>query len=478
MLRRRWALAVLTVIFTAYYAFVLAAGHVTPFPAVPLGLTFNSMMDHMLQGRFDVDPDAVQFEAFLRDGNAYTYWGVFFGLLRLPLMLIPGARNLDVTFLSSVVALGLGLWAQLLALRLVLEKAADGPGTRFLAVMMTVVLLLSGAQVAFLRLSIYQEVCFWGLAIGAGFVLLALRGLIEAHFPLARLIAMAVLAGLALNARVSCGVGLYGALGLLVLVEAYLAPSWRARFALIAPLVVLGLFAAVALGVNYERWGDPLVFQDYRHYGVNLEAGHAESLARLDKYGLFNVLRAPFGLIYYFFPIWAAPTAGAPYMFLGPLRQLFDLCEGPPSTFFVTDPVLVGLFVWFVWRAVRGRSHIARPVSAAALLIGLSLAGLILLCAPAMCYRYRLDFYPLLLLGAYLGLNEATKLYGEKGIGALRGAVLGLAALVGVVASHGEMALYKVTPLGSVWRVFPDGVVAGYRNALHDKMKSMQSPHP
>ncbi|WP_205665031.1 hypothetical protein, partial [Acetobacter cibinongensis] len=40
-------------------------------------LTFNSMMDHMLHGRFDVDPYCVQKEGFLRNGRVYAYWGIF-----------------------------------------------------------------------------------------------------------------------------------------------------------------------------------------------------------------------------------------------------------------------------------------------------------------------------------------------------------------------------------------------------------------
>jgi hypothetical protein len=57
---------------------------------VTMGLVFNSMMQHMLHGRFDVDPAAILAggEVYIRDGRTYSYFGVFCALLRLPLILI------------------------------------------------------------------------------------------------------------------------------------------------------------------------------------------------------------------------------------------------------------------------------------------------------------------------------------------------------------------------------------------------------
>ena len=46
-----------------------------------------------------------------------------------------------------------------------------------------------------MRLSVYQEVCFWSAAMGAGFMVAALRGLLEDRFALSRRRWMALLAG-------------------------------------------------------------------------------------------------------------------------------------------------------------------------------------------------------------------------------------------------------------------------------------------
>jgi hypothetical protein len=71
-----------------------------------LNLTSNSMLEHLLRGQYDVDPNIVGTEGYLRDGRVYAYWGVFCALLRLPLTLIPGGLQIgrDPAFL-----LGCGL---------------------------------------------------------------------------------------------------------------------------------------------------------------------------------------------------------------------------------------------------------------------------------------------------------------------------------------------------------------------------------
>src|SRR5689334_12300952 len=40
------------------------------------GMIFNSMALHLLDGKFDVSPDAVGDEAFIRNGKTYAYFGI------------------------------------------------------------------------------------------------------------------------------------------------------------------------------------------------------------------------------------------------------------------------------------------------------------------------------------------------------------------------------------------------------------------
>jgi hypothetical protein len=53
-----------------YYAFLLCAGTSGLFAPAEHGMIFNSMLLHLLHGRFDVDPAAIGDEGYLRDGQS------------------------------------------------------------------------------------------------------------------------------------------------------------------------------------------------------------------------------------------------------------------------------------------------------------------------------------------------------------------------------------------------------------------------
>jgi hypothetical protein len=182
------------------------------------GLTFNSMLEHLLGGRFDVDPEAVTEEGFLRDGRVYAYWGIFCAVIRVPLLAFRGGLATDVTSLSCLIAVCLG-GAMKLRTALFVRRYCQ-PSSVFEPAfpLMVVYIVLGGAQVGYLRGSIYQEVVFWAAALGAAFVYCAVKGIILARFTLRLLAWMALLAGLALLTRVSMGMGLYAATGLLLAV--------------------------------------------------------------------------------------------------------------------------------------------------------------------------------------------------------------------------------------------------------------------
>ena len=74
------------------------------------------------------------------------------------------------------------------------------------------------------------------------------------------------------------------------------------RPAILLPAAVLLSFAVLTGFVSFERWGDPLVFADYQAYIMNAMA--SRSAARAAEYGLFNLSRIPFGLVYFLMPVW------------------------------------------------------------------------------------------------------------------------------------------------------------------------------
>src|SRR5229473_7397933 len=88
-----------------YYALLLTAGGSSGlFAPVMHGLTFNSMLLHLLHGRFDVDPAVIGYEGYLRDGSVYAYFGLLPALLRAPFLLLPDFATTDFTRFSCLLA--------------------------------------------------------------------------------------------------------------------------------------------------------------------------------------------------------------------------------------------------------------------------------------------------------------------------------------------------------------------------------------
>src|SRR5271156_840461 len=94
-LSERWLQRILLAFMVFYYGVIL---HKTAWHW-PLNRTFNSMLDHLSHGQFDVDPTIIGGEGFLRNGHVYAYWGITCALVRLPLLVFR-RLDLDVTVWS------------------------------------------------------------------------------------------------------------------------------------------------------------------------------------------------------------------------------------------------------------------------------------------------------------------------------------------------------------------------------------------
>jgi hypothetical protein len=390
-----------------YAVLLTMAGGTGLFEPVTYGLNFNSMLLHLLQGRFDVDPAAIGYEGYLRDGAVYSYFGVFPALLRAPLLVMPGFAETDFTRLSCLVAVSLMALFKLLSALLVWRTAASGWRPVMLSLLVAAI-LLSGPQIEFLRPSIYQEVLLWQGVFAAAFVWLVLRGWTQPlGFTPGLMSALALDAGLCLLAGVSTALGLYLAVGLVWLWRSWQAThrgrDWRQLRHLWAAPLVLVAFVAVAAFINLERWGNPLVFVDLRRGLIGMAGppgvGHANPF---DSYGAFNPVRLPFGLIYYFLPLWVLHDGAGHLWWQGFVERTMIDVELPPSSFLVSDPLILGLAVYGAIRLKRGIGVRPRaPVALAALGLGAP-AGLMLM-ALAMTFRYRMEFYPFFELLAFVG---------------------------------------------------------------------------
>ena len=356
-----------------------------------LGLAFNSMAEHLLAGRFDIDPDAIGAEAFITGGRTLSYFGIFCALPRIPLIWLGGAA-LDVTRISCWIALCISAWCQARAVMTMRDSLPATPRRDWLSGALILTVLAGGAGVQFARPSVYQEAVDWALALAMGFVLLAVRGL-RGGFRGPGLSGMAVCAGLALLARVSFGLGLYAALGGLLLVQG------RRWSRLLIPVMTLTVFALAAGVVNQARWGDPLVFADFHLYALNQDV-YPDRLVRLDAYGAFNPARLWLGISYYLAPVWAIVRGDGRLLFAEAQTRLLDVMELPWGSFLLSDPLL--LLLCGIGVAT------ARPWPNRVLLAGLAVPPLLMLCAISMTYRYRAEFLPLFMLGAVLALPRLS----------------------------------------------------------------------
>jgi len=440
----RRGLLVLLVFAYAYYAILLTVGHpihgdhaLVTRPPGGLNLVFNSMAQRLLEGRFDVDPVIVDDEGFLVKGTVVAYWGISFALLRLPLALVPGGWGLDVTRLSMLAAACLALLIKLKTLQLIFKKAR-GHATGSLYWLLALTLAFSGAQIEFLRATVYQEVCLWAGVLGAAFTYLAVGGLLLDGFSTRRFVGLAAIAGIALLSRVSTGLSLYAACALLLVVT-----HARALTRALPPLSILMLFACATAFVNYERWGNPLVFADYHVYLWNLH--HPERLQRMATYGLFNISRVPLSLLYYLFPVWVFREDSGHLLLSTDYTRLFDFTELPPSSFLLTDALLIGFFAYALRSMIlRSPGSALQRAQVTAIAAGLSVGAILMLTAISMAFRYRIEFYPLLEFVAFLGVYAFLR-HSRRSAAPHTDWRLVAGAMISTIASHCVLLLYKLT---------------------------------
>src|SRR6516164_7601909 len=120
----------LILIPAVYYLFFVMDGSFNLFkPIEPTarGMAFNSMLEHLQHGEFDIDPAAIGSEGFVRDGKTYTYFGIIPALLRFPLLLTGGLMRLDVTRLYCALAATLALCSKFATVALINDKLPKSP---------------------------------------------------------------------------------------------------------------------------------------------------------------------------------------------------------------------------------------------------------------------------------------------------------------------------------------------------------------
>ena len=386
-----------------------------PWLPIPIGhkLVFNEMMANLLQGRFDISPATIGAEAVSYNGRSYAYFGIFCAFLRLPLLLT-GNNDVDITAASILIAAALSLACRLYTAALIINRLGASSVHPILRVAVIVAVLTNGESIQFLIPSIYQEVISWGSALASLFVLLLVRIVLGFGKPgAAGYAALALVAGLALLCRVTFGLGAYCAIVAMLGVQ--LTKTGREEGRLRIPIrlwipaaSILALFAVLAMGVNYARWGNPLTFVPVQHQEI-LERLYPDRAPRMEKYGALNIERVPFSLQYYFAPIWAVTDKDGRFLLQSQQVTLFDDVEFPPSSLILSDSLFFLLAAIGLRALIFRPQAIDRPQCARAALAGLMTPWLVMLMAISLTHRYRMEFYPALDFAAYMGLSDLVR---------------------------------------------------------------------
>ncbi len=426
-----------------------------------LRLTFNSMMEHMLHGQFDVAPWSVGQEGFLRDGKVYAYWGIFPALLRLPILLLPNGLHLDVTRFSSIIALLVILFFHYKIWDFLSRRFFQE--TKWASVSLAVVLAFSGQQVCFFEHNLYQEVCFWALAFAAWFVYSAIRTIFDETYWRKAGLSMAIAASCALLTRVSMGIGLYAALFCFFVYFSYKAYVVSDKHALmecvkllIGPVIVSGLGLLITAYVNYERWGNPLTFANYSLYLYNIE--YPDRILRTKLYGLFNIHRFYLGLVYFFFPIWIFQKHDGRFLFQQDFTKLIDANELPASSFFLTDGFMIfcgGIFLWALLFRKERRVFFCSRLLTGFVIVSLGIPAFLMMIAISMNYRYRAEFYPDIVLLGVLGLVYMVK--HKDSFVCFKKTLIAL-IVISVFVSNFNSLLYGFSQLGPCYSYMPHGI--------------------
>ncbi len=175
----RWALLAVMLFF---YGALLLIGWGHSARTTSLRLTFNTMLAHLMQGRFDVDLQIVGGEeGFLRNGRVYAYFGIFPALLRFPLWIF-GRMDVDLTLWSVLAAACIAGMAKVRAVLLLRRHAAQDSTAASALGLMQIYVLLGGCGISELNASVYEEVILWAGAFATVFLYLALKGIVNQEF--------------------------------------------------------------------------------------------------------------------------------------------------------------------------------------------------------------------------------------------------------------------------------------------------------
>lgn len=398
------------------------------FDSEPFTEFYDAQARAMLHCRLDVPPRAIGFEAFVRDGKSYGYFGIGPALLRLPLAAVFPAMDGRWSRSFILIACGINL---VCAYRLLLRLRGNArPDNRAQKVMFSLFVLCAGigSTTVFIasRAYTYHEAIIWGGAFALLFMDCLMRYLETPRLGL--LAAVGIFAFLSFHSRATVGAG-----ALLMLCVVALELFRRARLgghvakepqclqthppgriflglnpiarplshAILAAFMIL-LTIGAYFAVNYARFrtfdGVPLRY--YARYFGDSDHMQVTGGKQIHPENLGTGIASYFGLA----AVQFGPEFPWVYMSKRPFilgSPAIDLVE-PYSCVPLSMPALVLLVLAGVWPILAGRAEDLRRLRLPA--IALLLGGATVLMTVGITERYLHDFYPFLIVAGAAGV--------------------------------------------------------------------------
>jgi hypothetical protein len=414
---------------------------------------YDAQAESLLQGRIDVPPEAISYEAFVRNGKAYGYFGPAPALLRLPFVILFPQMKGHWSRLSMLLAGVLMLAAFYVLLRNV-EACLPSLRDQLLWKILRPILVLAAAigSPNFYLLAeskVYQESIMWGATLSLVSLVALSSWLIHREWRM--LLVGCIAASLAFFSRVSSGAGPMFAL--LVLDAVLLLPfprlrefwsaegsrSWRKATATLS--VTLIATTVLWMAINHGKFGVWFASQPVQ---LNLEYT-PERLANI-KGELASVANIPLTSFVYLTPWHVQFSRRFPWIFGVNLPRPALAARFPGAHLDYADTVAalpVSVPQWF-FAALTGSAIVLSRFGQRLRSLRVSLCGALAGCGLMFCWgflaqRYLQDMLPWLLLG-------------------------GVAALAWVVAEAGDsirkpaIALFCVLTLYAMWANFALGL--------------------
>jgi len=182
----------------------------------------------------------------------------------------------------------------------------------------------------------------------------------------------------------------------------------------------------------------------------------------LHDYGEFNLARLGYGLVYYFFPLWFLHDASGQLLWSNFVRRAIDSAELPPSSFLLSDPLLLGLAIYGAAACLRRHSLLPNRAPVLLAAAGFAVPAGLMLVAIGMAFRFRLEFYPLFELFALMGFWRTLVAERRDSV-----ALFSAGTVLSVVAAFGLWFFYMLSPLGPADRLISQmGIAEFYRQFL------------